>query len=82
MEETTEGKKPRSRSVRRDKAETPRHRKTSILLDAKLDMKLSVYAKVRGIDRSAAVRKILEAKLGPMSISLKGVGEDEDIAIE
>lgn len=78
MEENGEGAKRRTRVVRKDKAQARPYRKTSILLDDKLDMKLSVYAKVKGMDRSAAAREILEAKLGPMSISLRGVDEGED----
>lgn len=56
-------------------------RKCTIVLPAKLDMKLAAYASMRRIDRSAVVVEALEAILGSMVVSFRGPRE-EGAAVE
>jgi len=81
-EATNEVQARKRKSTRKEKPNQEAYRKVTIMMPAKLDMKLSVYAKVLNVNRSAAAREILEEKIGGLAVRLAGVfpGEDEAAA--
>lgn len=76
MESGEAGKRRGRRAGKRDKRTDETPRKCTVVLSAKMDVKLSAYSTMRGINRSAVVAEALEAMLGSMVVSFRGAGGD------
>jgi len=76
MESGESGKRRGRKAARKAIGTDGSPRKCTIVLSAKMDMKLAAYASMRRMDRSAVVAEALEEKLGSMVVSFRGPREE------
>jgi len=78
MEDVESVPKPIGRRVRKSRRAEETPRKCTILLSPKMDFKLSVYAKMKGTDRSVIINELLDREIGSMSVSFRNARGGED----